>query len=141
MEGESYAGGVAGGRLLLHGSPFTAALPDLTRRRRRPPGRRAQGLVVRDRADAETLEDYKLPYAQDRPPCDGPTLLEAVQTIKPTVLIGLSDDAPPHAFSREVSAGAGTELWGSGERCDASVLAIQPSRSHPPCSPDAATGD
>ncbi|PRW56101.1 NADP-dependent malic enzyme [Chlorella sorokiniana] len=60
----------------------------------------SKGLVVRDRADAEHLEDHKLPYAQDRAPCD--SLLEAVRQIKPTVLIGLSDDAPPHAFDREV---------------------------------------
>lgn len=59
-----------------------------------------EGLVVRDRHDAEELADHKLPYAQDAPPC--PSLLEAVQRIKPTVLIGLSDKAPPHAFTKEV---------------------------------------
>jgi len=39
-------------------------------------------------------------FQQDRAPCD--SLLEAVRQIKPTVLIGLSDDVPPHAFDREV---------------------------------------
>lgn len=42
---------------------------------------------------------------QDRAPCD--SLLDAVRQIKPTVLIGLSDDAPPHAFDREVQPGGG----------------------------------
>ena len=65
---------------------------------RRAPG---QGLVVRDRPDAETLDDYKLPYAQDRPPC-APGLLAAIKETQPTVLIGLSDDAPPHAFGQDV---------------------------------------
>lgn len=60
----------------------------------------AQGLVVRDRFDAEELEDHKLPYAQERPEC--PSLAEAVRQIQPTVLIGLSDEVPPHAFSHEV---------------------------------------
>lgn len=41
------------------------------------------------------------PALQDRPVC-GPSLLDAVQAIKPTVLIGLSDKAPPHAFTKEV---------------------------------------
>lgn len=55
---------------------------------------------MRDRWDAEQLEDHKLPYAQERPPAA--TLLEAVQAAQPTVLIGLSDGDPPHAFSKEV---------------------------------------
>jgi hypothetical protein len=56
--------------------------------------------VVRDRWDAEHLDDHKLPYAQERPAAT--TLLDAVQQVKPTVLIGLSDSAPPHAFTKEV---------------------------------------
>ena len=60
----------------------------------------SNGLVVRSRSDAEDLEDHKLPYIQDGEEC--PTLLSAVQKLKPTVLIGLSDGAPPHAFTREV---------------------------------------
>ncbi|KAI3436725.1 hypothetical protein D9Q98_006140 [Chlorella vulgaris] len=59
-----------------------------------------EGLVVRDRWDAEHLDDHKLPYAQERPAAT--TLLDAVQQVKPTVLIGLSDSAPPHAFTKEV---------------------------------------
>ncbi|PSC71621.1 NADP-dependent malic enzyme [Micractinium conductrix] len=59
-----------------------------------------EGLVVRDRFDAEHLEDHKLPYTQERPPCA--SFAEAVRQIKPTVLIGLSDEVPPHAFDREV---------------------------------------
>ena len=42
---------------------------------------------------------------QDRATCD--SLLQAVQEIKPTVLIGLSDGAPPHAFGREVGSRGG----------------------------------
>lgn len=64
-----------------------------------------QGLVVRDRWDAEHLDDHKLPYAQERPAAT--TLLDAVQQVKPTVLIGLSDSAPPHAFTKEVRWRAG----------------------------------
>ena len=56
--------------------------------------------VVRSRSDAEELEDHKLPYIQDAPEC--PDLLSAVRQAKPTVLIGLSDGAPPWAFTREV---------------------------------------
>ncbi|EFN58521.1 hypothetical protein CHLNCDRAFT_140591 [Chlorella variabilis] len=68
-----------------------------------------QGLVVRDRWDAEQLEDHKLPYAQERPAID--SLLDAVKQIQPTVLIGLSDKEPPHAFTKEVceAMAAGTE--------------------------------
>ena len=48
--------------------------------------------------------------AQERPPC-GSTLLEAVQQLRPTVLIGLSDGPPPHAFTQEVcqAMAAGSE--------------------------------
>ncbi|KAL4457781.1 hypothetical protein ABPG75_012646 [Micractinium tetrahymenae] len=69
----------------------------------------SKGLVVRDRSDAEHLEDHKLPYAQERATCD--SLLEAVKQIQPTVLIGLSDEAPPHAFGKEVceALAAGTQ--------------------------------
>jgi hypothetical protein len=71
--------------------------------------------VVRDRWDAEQLEDHKLPYAQERPPAA--TLLEAVQAAQPTVLIGLSDGDPPHAFSREVCLGGGGGADGLSARC------------------------
>lgn len=60
----------------------------------------SKGLVVRSRADAEDLEDHKLPYIQDGAEC--PDLLSVVKQVKPTVLIGLSDGAPPHAFTKEV---------------------------------------
>ena len=51
---------------------------------------------------------------QDRAPCD--SLLDAVRQIKPTVLIGLSDDAPPHAFDREVQPGGGAGWRLAGQR-------------------------
>jgi malate dehydrogenase (oxaloacetate-decarboxylating)(NADP+) len=60
----------------------------------------ARGLVVRGRADAEELADHVLPYIQDAPEC--PDLVSTLRQVKPTVLIGLSDGAPPWAFTREV---------------------------------------
>lgn len=69
----------------------------------------SNGLIVRNRHDAEELEDHKLPYIEETSPC--PDLLSAVKKIKPTVIIGLSDGAPPFAFTKEVleAACAGTE--------------------------------
>ena len=46
----------------------------------------SQGLVVRERL--ATLAHHKLPYAHDHPP--RATLTEAVESIRPTVLIGVS---------------------------------------------------
>lgn len=60
----------------------------------------SKGLVVRSRADAEELDDHKLPYIQDAAPC--PDLLSAVKQIHPTVIIGLSDGRPPWKITREV---------------------------------------
>ncbi|WPT13720.1 NADP-dependent malic enzyme [Picochlorum sp. SENEW3] len=60
----------------------------------------SKGLLVRTRADADVLEDHKLPYIEDGPEC--PSLLSAVKHIKPTVIIGLSKDKPPFAFTKEV---------------------------------------
>lgn len=60
----------------------------------------SNGLLVRSRADAEGLEDHKLPYIEDSIEC--PDLLSAVKHIKPTVIIGLSKDKPPFAFTKEV---------------------------------------
>lgn len=60
----------------------------------------SKGLLVRDRADAEDLEDHKLPYIQDSP--HYPDLLSAVKHIKPTVLIGLTDGVPPFEFDQRV---------------------------------------
>lgn len=60
----------------------------------------SNGLIVRSRADAEGLEDHKLPYIEDSIEC--PDLVSAVKHIKPTVLIGLSKDQPPFAFTKEV---------------------------------------
>ena len=69
----------------------------------------SKGLIVRGRADAEDLADHKLPYIQDAAECSD--LLTAVKDIKPTVIIGLSDGAPPFAFTQEVleAMAAGTE--------------------------------
>jgi malate dehydrogenase (oxaloacetate-decarboxylating)(NADP+) len=58
--------------------------------------------VVRSRPDAESLDDHKLPYIQDAAPAHD--LHAAVGAIKPTVLIGLSDEAPPFAFTQQVRA-------------------------------------
>lgn len=136
----------------------------------------SQGLVVRDRADADELADHKLPYAkvspiiecvlvwgpmvacrrkrgaaalagrqradqtvpsplkpaltrtlQDEPPCA--SLLEAVRTIKPTVLIGLSDKTPPHAFGKEVRARALGSVCGERERTP-HLLFVRPNTIH-----------
>ena len=72
-----------------------------------------KGLVVRSRADAEDLEDHKLPYIQDIAEC--PDLLSAIRHIKPTVLIGLSDGAPPHAFTKEI-------LEAMAENCERPII-------------------
>jgi len=55
----------------------------------------SRGLVVAARQD---LAEHKLPFAHDHPGAS--TLLEAVEAVRPTVLIGLS--AQPHMFNREV---------------------------------------
>ena len=60
----------------------------------------SNGLLVRSRVDAEGLEDHKLPYIEDSMEC--PDLLSAVKHIKPTVIIGISKDKPPFAFTKEV---------------------------------------
>jgi malate dehydrogenase (oxaloacetate-decarboxylating)(NADP+) len=62
------------------------------------------GLATRARADAGELADHQLPYIQDAPAC--PDLAAAVAHVKPTVIIGVSDGAPPFAFSQEVCAAA-----------------------------------
>ena len=69
----------------------------------------SKGLLVRSREDAGELEDHKLPYIEDSPPC--PDLISAVKQIKPTVIIGLSTHTPPFGFTKEVLEAAceGTE--------------------------------
>lgn len=60
-----------------------------------------KGLVVRDRPDADNLEDAKYPYMRDCPVC--PDLESAAQAAQPTVLIGLTTRGlPPFAFTRPV---------------------------------------
>ncbi len=54
-----------------------------------------QGLLV---ADREKIAVQKQPYARERPHID--TFLEAIQTLKPTVIVGLSGQ--PGSFSKEV---------------------------------------
>ena len=54
-----------------------------------------QGLLV---ADRESIAVQKQPYARERPHID--TFLEAIQTLKPTVIVGLSGQ--PGSFSKEV---------------------------------------
>jgi len=64
---------------------------------------------------------------QELPTAD--SLLEAVKQTKPTVLIGLSDDVPPHAFSKEVrdlggaAGGGGEGPGGLGALCCWMLLA------------------
>ena len=55
----------------------------------------SKGLVVRSRTD---LAGYKKPYAHDHPPATD--LLAAVQSLKPTALIGVS--AQPNTFTEPV---------------------------------------
>eukprot|EP00736_Rhodelphis_marinus_P013736 Rmarinus@m.21212 len=57
----------------------------------------SKGLVVNSR-DPQTLAHHKRPFAHDHPPCDN--LLEAVNDLKPTCLIGVS--AIPKAFNEDV---------------------------------------
>lgn len=61
----------------------------------------SKGLIVRNRPDAEHLEDHKLPYIQDGPEYSE-DLLGVIEAVKPSVLIGLSDGPPPFAFSENV---------------------------------------
>lgn len=56
----------------------------------------SKGLVIRDRISE--LAEHKLPYAHEHSPIA--TLADAVQTLKPTALIGVS--GMPAAFTREV---------------------------------------
>ena len=56
----------------------------------------SKGLVVHERASS--LADHKLPYAHEHPFVE--TLAEAVRTLKPTTLIGVSGMAG--AFTREI---------------------------------------
>lgn len=56
----------------------------------------SKGLVIRDRIPE--LAQHKLPYAHEHAPIA--TLADAVETLKPTVLIGVS--GMPAAFNREV---------------------------------------
>jgi len=54
-----------------------------------------QGLLV---ADREKIAVQKQPYARERPHID--TFLEAIQTLKPTAIVGLSGQ--PGSFSKEI---------------------------------------
>ena len=58
----------------------------------------SQGLVVRDRL--AKLAHHKIPYAHDHPPLE--TLAEAVATLRPTALIGVS--GTPSTFTAEIVA-------------------------------------
>lgn len=59
--------------------------------------------VLYCRGDSSTLEDYKLPYCHSGP-TDCNDLLSAVQTLRPTVLIGCDQmgGPPPFAFDQHV---------------------------------------
>jgi malate dehydrogenase (oxaloacetate-decarboxylating)(NADP+) len=56
----------------------------------------SKGLVTRDRLDK--LQDHKIPYARDEAPAS--TLMEVVERIKPTILVGVSGQ--PQTFDQEV---------------------------------------
>ncbi|RPJ33470.1 MAG: NAD-dependent malic enzyme [Verrucomicrobiaceae bacterium] len=58
----------------------------------------SQGLVVRERL--AKLAHHKIPYAHDHPPVE--TLAEAVETLRPTALIGVS--GTPAKFTPEIIA-------------------------------------
>lgn len=60
----------------------------------------SRGLVERERSDADSLADHKLPYIKDDPP--SPDLLSTVKAVKPTILIAMSDDPPPYSITEEV---------------------------------------
>jgi hypothetical protein len=65
-------------------------------------GARLQGLVVRERGDAEALEDHKLPYCHAGVAAC-PDLLSAVAAIKPSVYVGMASVGPSFPITREVS--------------------------------------
>lgn len=61
------------------------------------------GLVTRERGDSSILEDYKLPLCHSGP--EAPDLLSAVQLLKPTVLVGITQDGTPtFMFDQQVSS-------------------------------------
>jgi malate dehydrogenase (oxaloacetate-decarboxylating)(NADP+) len=61
----------------------------------------SKGLVTRSRGDSSTLEDFKLPYCHSGP--QAADLLTAVQTLRPTVLVGADyQGVPPFAFDQFV---------------------------------------
>lgn len=61
----------------------------------------SKGLVTRERGDSSTLEDYKIPFCHSGPECH--SLLSAVQTLKPSVLVGLTSIPPtPFLFDQSV---------------------------------------
>ncbi|KAK9818384.1 hypothetical protein WJX72_011776 [[Myrmecia] bisecta] len=60
----------------------------------------SKGLVCRSRGDSDTLEGHKLPYCHAAPNC--PDLLTAVQTLKPSVLVGISSSTPAFPFTQQV---------------------------------------
>lgn len=65
----------------------------------------SKGLVVRSRGDADELDDHKLPFCQRQATAEKqscPDLLDAVKTVKPSVLIGISSMPPTITFSEEV---------------------------------------
>ncbi len=96
-----------------------------------------QGLVCASRTD---LQHHKRPFAHDVPPCR--TLEEAIQALRPSVLIGVSTMAG--AFSRgvlEVRGGAAlcsggqhaldVQAPGRGQKADDSAVQDWPNWLHP----------
>src|SRR6185369_11928195 len=89
------AGSAGTGIAELISRAMAASGMDIDEARRRNPLVDINGLLVASRKD---LADFQRPFAQDRPPIA--TFIEAVKTLKPTGIIGVS--AVPKLFTREV---------------------------------------
>ncbi len=80
-----------------------------------------------------------LPYCHDGPVCAD--LAAAVATIRPSVLIGISDGGPPIAFTREVCGAMAAQhaaplilpLSQPGARPPASIPWVAPRQGADPC--------
>ena len=60
----------------------------------------SKGLITRSRADADSLPDHVLPYCHKGP--SHPDLKSAVAALKPSVLIGISENSQAITFCQDV---------------------------------------
>ena len=60
----------------------------------------SKGLITRSRADADSLPDHVLPYCHRGP--SHPDLKSAVAALKPSVLIGISENSQAITFCQDV---------------------------------------